>query len=92
MKHRETHPQDVEGCKPCKWTSIGLSSAQFTRERKGRGPLGDGGSREYVEHMFEQRRSAGMSDPVPASENDGRWAPAVGVKGGKKYREANAGL
>ncbi len=92
MKHRETHPQDVEGCKPCKWATIGLSSAQFTRERKGRGPMGDGGTREYVHHMFEERRSDGRADPIPAEGNDGKFSPAIGVKGGAKYRKANGGL
>ncbi len=92
MKHRSKHPDYVEDCLPCKWSTIGLSSAQFTRERKGRGPLGDGGTREYVNHMFEQRRLDDRSDPIPASENDNKFAPAIGVKGGRKYREANAGL
>ena len=92
MKHWETHPQEVEGCKPCKWTTIGLATGQFTLERKGEAAMGDNGTRAYVEHMFEQRRSAGLSDPIPTDDNNGKFAPAIGVHGGKKYRKANAGL
>ena len=92
MKHRSKHPNYVEDCLPCKWTTLGLSTAGFTRERKGEGAQGDEGTRAYVEHMFEQRRDAGMSDPIPADGNSGKFAPAIGVHGGKKYRKANAGL
>ena len=92
MKHRSKHPDYVEDCLPCKWTTIGLATGQFTLERKGEGAMGDSGTRAYVEHMFEQRRSAGMSDPIPTDDNNGKFAPAIGVKGGKKYRKANAGL
>ena len=92
MKHWETHTDIVEGCKPCKWTTIGLSSAGITRERKGQGPMGDNGTREYVHKMFSDRRGAGMADPIPENAEARKYMPAVGVHGGRKYREANGGL
>ncbi len=92
MKHWETHPDLVEGCKPCKWTTVNLSAAAIKRERQGGGPNGDGGTREYVNKMFADRRAAGMSDPVPHNAESRKFMPAVGVHGGKKYREANGGL
>ncbi len=92
MKHWETHPDVVEGCKPCKWTTIGLSSAGITRERKGEGPMGDSGTREYVSKMFADRRREGMADPIPTTPQARKFMPAAGVMRDRKYREANGGL
>ena len=92
MKHWETHPDIVEGCKPCKWTTVGLSAAGIKRERQGMGSHGDEGTRAYVNHMFEQRRADGRADPIPENAEARKFMPAVGVHGGKKYREANGGL
>ena len=92
MKHWETHPEFVEGCKPCKWATVGLSTATITRERSGKGPMGDGGTREYVRKMFEDRRREGRSDPVPMTPEARKFMPAAGPMRDKKYKEANGGL
>ena len=92
MKHFETHPEYQGGCQRCKWATVGLSSAQMTKERRGEGPMGDAGTREYVNKMFEDRRAAGMADPIPENAEAAKFAPAIGTAGGKKYRELNGGL
>lgn len=93
MKHWEKHPEYVEDCQPCKWATVGLSTATITREREGKGPgLGDGGTKEYVTKMFEDRRRDGYADPIPENPEAAKFAPAVGVFRDKKYREANGGL
>ena len=93
MKHRETHPEYVEDCKPCKWATVGLSAASIIRERQGEGPaLGDQGTKAYVEKMFEDRRRDGLADPIPRTKEAAKFAPAAGVTRDKKYRKANGGL
>ena len=92
MKHWETHPEYTEGCQPCKWATVSLSSATISLERKGEGPHGDLGTREYVNKMFEDRRRDGRPDPVPAEGNDGAFAPAEGVARDKNYKKINGGL
>ena len=94
MIHRKIHPLFIEGCDPCKWASVNLSAAQFTTEREGKGPgmTGTEGSREYVRKMFEDRRAAGMSDPIPENPSAAKFMPAIGVHGGKDYRKNNGGI
>jgi hypothetical protein len=92
MKHWETHPEYIEGCDPCRWATVTPATQVITLERKGEGPHGDLGSREYVNKMFEDRRRNGLPDPVPAEGNDGRWAPAAGVNRSKDYKKVNGGL
>lgn len=92
MKHWETHPEYQDGCQPCKWATVGLSAAQITKERRGEGPMGDSGTQEYVNKMFKDRRSASMADPIPENAHAAKFAPAIGVNGGSKYRKANGGL
>jgi len=92
VKHFETHPEYQGGCQRCKWATVGLSAVQMTKERRGEGPMGDAGTREYVNKMFEDRRAAGMADPIPENAEAAKFAPAIGTAGGKKYRELNGGL
>ena len=92
MKHWETHPVYVDGCHPCRWTTVALSSATITQERKGEGPMGDGGTQEYVNKMFADRRRDGLSDPVPTTPQAAKFAPAAGVSRGKSYKKNNGGL
>lgn len=93
MKHWETHPEFVEGCNPCKWATIRTSTETFTRERRGEGPDGDGGTGSYVRKMFAQRRAEGKPDPIPANKASAQFAPAAGPMGNtKKYKEANNGI
>jgi len=92
MKHWETHPVYVDNCRPCKWATVALSSATITKERRGQGPNGDGGTREYVNKMFADRRAAGMADPIPENANAAKFAPAIGTAGGKEHRKVNGGL
>jgi hypothetical protein len=42
--------------------------------------------------MFEDRRIDGRADPIPENAEARKYMPAIGVHGGKKYREANGGL
>ncbi len=93
MLHRKTHPEFQDGCAPCKWATLGLSAASFSRERRGEGMSSeDSGTRAYVEKMYADRRAAGMADPVPSNKKAAAFAPAIGTAGGRKYREANGGL
>jgi len=93
MKHWATHPSYVDGCQQCKWASVAVSTAQFSRERRGDGMMKDDtGTRAYVEKMYADRRAAGMADPIPENAEAAKFAPAIGTAGGKKYRELNGGL
>jgi len=92
MKHWDTHPEFVDGCKPCKWASVSMGTAMITQERQGKGLMGDMGTRKYVEKMFADRRRDGQADPVPATKEAAKFAPAMGVMRDKKYRKDNGGL
>jgi hypothetical protein len=93
MKHWETHPEYVEGCNPCRWATVGVSTATITQERRGGGPMGDSGTRAYVNKMFADRRRDGLSDPVPTTAEARKFMPAAGVAGNtKEYKKANGGL
>jgi hypothetical protein len=92
VKHWETHPEYVKGCQPCKWATLNMGTAEFTMERKGEGPMGNDGTRAYVRNMFESRRAAGMTDPIPSTPAAAKFAPAMGMQRDKKYRKINGGL
>ena len=92
MKHRETHPEHVEGCLPCKWATVSTNTYGITKERKGEGLMGDEGTRAYVEKMYEDRRRDGRPDPVPKTKEAAAFAPAAGVSRAKNYKEINGGL
>ncbi len=93
MKHWEKHPEYQDDCKPCKWASVAMSTAQFSRERKGEGMMKDDtGTRAYVNKMYADRRAAGMADPIPENAEAAKYAPAIGTAGGKEYRKLNGGL
>ncbi len=62
------------------------------RENRGEGVLGNMGDQQYVNSMYKARRDAGMADPIPENAKAARFAPAVGVHGGKEYRKNNGGL
>ncbi len=61
-------------------------------ENRGLDASGGLGTTEYVKQMYENRRAAGLNDPAPANKKAARYAPAIGTRGGKKYRAANGGL
>ncbi len=93
MKHWETHPEYQDGCQPCKWATVSLSSAQVTRERRGEGMMvDDSGTRSYVDKMYADARAAGRADPIPENKKAAQYAPSIGTAGGKKYRKLNGGL
>lgn len=92
MKHWDTHPQYIEDCQPCKWASLSYNTDTFTKERKGEGPMGDQGTRAYVEKMYEDRRREGRADPVPTTKEAAKFAPAAGVARDKNYKKNNGGL
>ncbi len=62
------------------------------RENRDLDVSGGLGTTEYVKQMYENRRAAGLCDPEPENEKAARYAPAIGTRGGKKYRAANGGL
>lgn len=63
-----------------KLQTVYTSTATITRERKGQGPAhGDGGTREYVRSMYQQRRAAGLPDPIPENSKAAAFAPAKGL-------------
>ena len=92
MKHRETHPEYQDGCLPCKWSTVGTDTHTFTLERKGEGPMGDEGTRAFVEKMYTDRRRDGRADPVPKNKEAAKFAPAAGVARSKNYKKDNNGL
>ncbi len=65
MIHRESHPVYVEGCKPCKWSTLSLHSVSLSQERRGEGLTGGMTNREYVHKMYADRRREGLPDPEP---------------------------
>ncbi len=79
-------------CFPHKIKTIHMDIDGLRRDNRGEGAAGNMGNREYVKDMYEKRRSAGMSDPEPANSEAAKLAPAIGTRGGKKYRAANGGL
>lgn len=81
--HRETHPDlNVDGCFGCKAASIRFDVAGLKREREERDVSGGRGTREYVRDMFEQRRRAGLPDPVPENRKAAQFAPRRGLRYG----------
>jgi hypothetical protein len=69
-----------------------MGTATITQERKGEGPMGDEGTRKYVEKMYADRRRDGRPDPVPENKESARFAPAAGVSRSKDYKKNNNGL
>lgn len=67
-------------CLHHKLKTVSMSTAQFTMEREGKGwginP--EGGTRENVERMYEQRRKDGLPDPIPENSEAAKFAPAQG--------------
>ncbi len=72
--------------------TLSLRIAGLRRENRGEGIAGDQGTAEYVRSMYAARRAAGLADPVPANKESAKFAPAMGVHGGKAYRKNNGGL
>ena len=81
-------------CFKHKVQTIRFGVENVKRQRRGEGPglTGYESDREYVEQMYEARREEGLPDPVPANSKAAAFAPAMGVKRDKKYREANGGI
>ena len=92
MKHWETHPEFVDGCYGCKLTTINMSAAAVSMERRGDDVSGGMGTASYVRNMYEKRRAAGQPDPEPENAKAARYAPKMPLEGRKKYREINNGL
>ncbi len=91
--HLEVHPEYVDGCFPCKMSTIRIHSTALSLANQGKGAAPDGQTdRQYVKEMFESRRSAGLPDPIPATKQAAALAPAAGPMAGKKYREINGGI
>ena len=93
---------EIEGCErpinrsglcfPHKMKTVGFNLKHLHADVQGDNVQGDIGTTEYVKNMYENRRAAGMADPEPANAEAAKYAPAIGTRGGKKYREANGGL
>ena len=93
---------EVEGCErpinrnglcfPHKIKTVNMDLDNLRRDNRGEGAAGNMGNREYVRKMYQDRRDAGLADPIPDNDESAKYAHAVGVHGGKKYREANGGL
>jgi len=62
------------------------------RDNQGAGAAGNMGNREYIRRMYQDRRDAGMTDPEPANKEAAKFAPPVGVHGGKEHRARNGGI
>ncbi len=88
-----TRPMNRDGlCFHHKIKTVRTNIADLRRENRGEGVHGDGGTAEYVNSMYKTRRAAGLPDPVPENAEAAKFAPAIGVHGGKAYRKINGGL
>ena len=72
--------------------TVRTNIADLRRENRGEGVHGDSGTAEYVRSMYKARRDAGKPDPVPENAEAAKFAPAIGVHGGRGYRRNNGGL
>ena len=82
----------VEGCdKPVnkdgvcllhKLKTLNYGVEGLKRERNGADVTGGRGTKEYVRDMYEQRRAAGMEDPVPKNKKAAAFAPRKGPMNG----------
>jgi hypothetical protein len=79
-------------CFAHKIKTVRTNIADLRRENKGEGVSGSDGTEKYVRSMYETRRSQGLPDPVPENAEAAKFAPAIGVHGGKEYRKVNGGL
>ena len=93
---------EIEGCERSlnrdglcfyhKVKTVRTNIADLRRENRGEGIAGDSGTAEYVRSMYETRRAQGLPDPLPENAEAAKFAPAIGVHGGKAYRKVNGGL
>ena len=58
MKHRQTHPEYQEGCKPCKWASISFATVPGGAKDRRTGISGVR-QREKDLHRYRDKRQAG---------------------------------
>lgn len=69
-------PVNKDGlCLPHKLKTVSMETSTLKREREGRDVSGGRGTREYVRDMYEQRRAAGLPDPVPENKKSAAFAP-----------------
>ena len=58
MRHRQTHPEYVEGCKPCRWATISFGTVPGGA-RDARNGVSNAKQRERDLHRYREKRRAG---------------------------------
>ena len=72
--------------------TVRTNIADLRRENRGEGVAGNSGTAEYVRSMYAARRASGLPDPEPENREAAKFAPAIGVHGGREHRARNGGL
>lgn len=57
MIHRRTHPEFVEGCKPCKWATVAFGTVPGGA-KDARNGVGNARQRERDLHRYREKRRA----------------------------------